>query len=159
METSTKTPLIPTRFRSKIAHTHSYPIGAEAISTALAGVPQFELLELTFSTTWAFQAAATKYSLLHVKYQKRGSLFSASNTMVARGDLEAKWSIHVCPVPRSQRHAVQSKLLVSGLSTVRTWLNANTSMSRGRNTLSLFYDEDTTTLTYEIEKNLEPERL
>jgi hypothetical protein len=35
-------PIIPTRRKSKIPHTHSYPVGAKTISEALFGVPQFD---------------------------------------------------------------------------------------------------------------------
>src|SRR4051812_26964611 len=40
--------MIPTRYRSKLGSTLAYPVGAEAISVALAGVPRVEMLVLSF---------------------------------------------------------------------------------------------------------------
>jgi len=113
METLPAAPLIPTRFKSKIAHTHSYPIGAEAISHALAGVPRFERLELTF-WDYKFQPLATNYKVLEIVYQKRERFHMVSKEMIERGYLEAKWVITIKPVPRTQRHAVQNDLLEFG---------------------------------------------
>jgi hypothetical protein len=41
--------LIPTRYRSPISKELSYPVGSEIVSGALAAVPQFDVLTLTFS--------------------------------------------------------------------------------------------------------------
>ena len=40
--------MIPTRYKSKLPGDLSYPLGAQAVSEALAGVPQFDALTLTF---------------------------------------------------------------------------------------------------------------
>ena len=151
--------LIPTRFRSKIAHTRSYPVGAEAISKALAGVPQFEHLELTF-WDYKFQPLAKSYKVLEVAYRHLGGFHSASKDMIERGFHEPKWQITVKPVSRGQRHLVQVQLLERGLPYLKEWLTDNTSdRRRGSSALSFSYDEETKTLGYEVATNLEPERL
>ena len=152
-------PLIPTRFKSKIAHTHSYPIGAEAISKALAGVPQIADLELTF-WDYQFQPLATSYKVLEVAYRKLGSFHSASKDMIERGYLEAKWQITVKPVPRRQRQLVQAQLLERGLPFMKDWLLKNVvDGRRGRSGLSFSYNEETKVLGHEIATSLEPERV
>jgi hypothetical protein len=159
MQTVPTLPLIPTRYKSKIAHTHSYPIGAEAISLALAGVPQFERLELTF-WDYKFQPLAKSYEVLKVEYLMRGSFHSASKEMVARGDLNARWSIVIKPVPRGQRHAVQNDLLERRFPFVKQWLIENTSAGRiGRTTMTYFWYEDEQKLGYEESQKVEPERI
>src|SRR5262249_36554272 len=40
--------LIPTKYRSLISKELSYPVGAEIVSAALTGVPQFDVLRLSF---------------------------------------------------------------------------------------------------------------
>ena len=40
--------LIPTSVKEKLPKTNSYPVGAEVISESLAGVPQYQALELKF---------------------------------------------------------------------------------------------------------------
>jgi hypothetical protein len=40
--------IIPTRLKAKISHELSFPIGAEKLSSALLGVPQFMKLSLHF---------------------------------------------------------------------------------------------------------------
>ena len=42
--------IIPTRFKAKISHELSFPIGAEKISIALASVPQLAQLVLHFNS-------------------------------------------------------------------------------------------------------------
>jgi hypothetical protein len=153
-------PLIPTRYKQKVFHTHSWPIGGEAISRALVGVPQFPLLELNFAATWAFQLGATSYSVLQAKYLKRDSFLSTSNERIERGDMDAKWSIHICPVPRGQRHEIHAQLLERGLPFVKKWMTENTLDGRpGRSTLTLSYNEETKVLGHEIERTLQPERV
>jgi hypothetical protein len=159
MDTPLTLPLIPTRFRSKIAHTHSYPIGAEAISKALEGVPQFERLELTF-WDYQFQPHATSYKVLEVDYRNLGGFHSASKEMIESGCLDEKWNIHVKPVPRSQRRSVQADLLERGIPFVRKWLTENTNdEQRGRAGISIFWYEVEQRLGYEVTTKLEPKRI
>ncbi len=160
MQTVPTLPLIPTRYKQKVFHTHSWPIGAEAMSKALAGIPQFDQLELTFAATWAFQSAATKYAVMHVRYQRRLRSFSDGNAGSAHDLMELGWGLHICPIPRSQRHAIQTRLIEEGLPLAKKWLTDNTAGNRpGKTSISLFYDEEQGTMTHEVERSLEPERI
>ncbi len=76
--------MIPTAHKSKIPKTISYPVGAKAISDALIGVPQCELLKLDF----VFQNRSVKdrkadapYTVLTASYRGPMRLFSASKAM------------------------------------------------------------------------------
>lgn len=159
MDTPPAFPLIPTRFKSKIAHTHSYPIGAEVISRALAGVPEFDRFELTF-WDYKFQPLATSYEVLKIAYLKRGSLHSASREMLERRDFDSKWSIMIKPVSRGQRHAIQTHLLERRLPFARQWLIENaTKRHEGRALLAYSWSEEQQVLGHEVERLLEPERI
>jgi hypothetical protein len=159
MQTVPTLPVIPTRYKSKIAHTHSYSIGAEAISKALAGVPQFEGLELTF-WDYQFQPHATSYKVLDIAYRNLGGFHSASKDMIESGYLDEKWNIHVKPVPRSQRRAIQTDLLERGLPFVKKWLTENRNdEQRGRAGITLSWYEVEQRLGYEVAKKLEPKRI
>jgi hypothetical protein len=48
VDATPKRRLIPTRYRLPISKELSYPVGAEIVTGALAGVPQFDVLTLTF---------------------------------------------------------------------------------------------------------------
>jgi hypothetical protein len=50
--------VIPTRYRSKIANSLSYPLGSEVISAALVDVPQFSQLAVSFHEDYSRRRAA-----------------------------------------------------------------------------------------------------
>ena len=138
--------MIPTRSKSKIPQTHSYPIGAKAISDALADVPQHELLEVNF---WFLKSSAKDhvtaipYQVLRVSYSGPAHFFSASKSMAENGVLDAKWSILVHPVPRPLKHIVQGKLMAEALPKIGHWLISNVhSLDReGFHALTFSFDE------------------
>ena len=138
--------VIPTKSKSKIPKTHSYPIGAKAISDALADVPQHELLEVNF---WFLKSSAKDhvtaipYQVLRVSYSGPAHFFSASKSMAENGVLDAKWSILVHPVPRPLKHIVQGKLMAEALPKIRHWLISNVhSLDReGFHALTFSFDE------------------
>jgi len=138
--------VIPTKSKSKIPKTHSYPIGAKAISDALADVPQHELLEVNF---WFLKSSAKDhitaipYQVLRVSYSGPAHFFSASKSMAENGVLDAKWSILVHPVPRPLKHIVQGKLMAEALPKIGHWLISNVhSLDReGFHALTFSFDE------------------
>jgi hypothetical protein len=80
--------------------------------------------------------------------------------MIERGYFEANWAIIIKPVPRAQRHAVQTCLLERGLPFVKQWLIEN--MRGGRNgtaKMTYFWYEDEQRLGYEVEQRVQPERI
>ena len=138
--------MIPTKSKSKIPKTHSYPIGPKAISDALADVPQHELLEVNF---WFLKSSAKDhvtaipYQVLRVSYSGPAHFFSASKSMAENGVLDAKWSILVHPVPRPLKHIVQGKLMAEALPKIGHWLISNVhSLDReGFHALTFSFDE------------------
>ncbi len=124
--------MIPTRYKSKIPSTVSYPLGAKAISDALTGVPQEELLTIEF-WFWKFARHGT-----HVPYPVLRAKYSGESRYNV-----AQWTIRVDAVPRALRHVVQGKLTAEALPKIRDWLISNVhSLDReGYHALTFFFDE------------------
>ena len=150
--------LIPTKFKSKIPHTLSYPIGAEAISSALKDVPQFGDLTLQFSL-WKFLRPDQThvYTVLVLNYSRAaGSLTS--------GELDLKWpeprwTIMVRPVPRNRRHLIKTRLEEEALPFARRWLmETGVRDEIGGITLAFSFDEETEMLTPVVENSLSPKK-
>jgi hypothetical protein len=95
--------LIPTVRRAKLRHGRSYPIGAEAITAGLAGVPQFSQLSVEF------ECRAWREGEVAVVYTSR----------------PGAWQITVGSVPAEHRAAISDALLSLGLPAVRRWLSAH----------------------------------
>jgi hypothetical protein len=124
--------VIPTGFKTKIPGTHSYPMGAKAISDALIGVPQHELLKIYFRHRKGFakdRVPGAPYCVLEASYLGPGPL--------------SGWSITVQSVPRSLKHIVQGKLATEGLPRIRAWLlsNAHFLDREGGHHLRFYFDE------------------
>jgi hypothetical protein len=131
--------VIPTRRKSKIPKTLSYPIGAKAITAALAGVPQEELLGIEF-WFWKFSLwnrrghqyeAGSQHRVITVSYSGQSRYF------------DPRWTIEVEAVPRSLKHEIQGKILDEVLPKVKEWLTANAhSLDReGYHALTFSFDE------------------
>lgn len=137
--------MIPTGYKDQIPKTHSYPLGAKAISDALAGVPQFDLLKINFFRTWQGFAKnrASTYVLLIVSYDGYG--FSLG------------WTIQVSPVPRPLKHEAQVKLIAEALPQIRKWLQSNPHSNdrEGGHRLTFFFDELSGQLTSEEHSSAE----
>jgi hypothetical protein len=127
--------VIPTGYKHEVPKTHSYPLGAKAISDALTGVPQFDLLEMYFSFGWKGFAKdrvpGAPYRVLEVSYYGPGHSSLSG------------WKIHVRPVPRVRKHEIKSKLIAEALPKIRKWLESNPhSLDReGGHQLTFFFDE------------------
>ena len=138
-------PIIPTRYKSKIPHTLSYPVGAEDISDALRGLPQFDQVNLRFSflkRTASPRRTAKLYPVIGVLYSGPRRHFSASRT-VAEQSQDRRWTISVNAVPRSLRHEIQAKILAEALPSIRLWLasNVHASSREGDHGLRFSFDE------------------
>ena len=74
--------VIPTAWKHKIPHSLSYPIGSEAISQALIGVPQFDELSLDF-TFWRRLArnpeAVAPFGILDAGYSGTDAIYPAED--------------------------------------------------------------------------------
>lgn len=115
--------IIPTRYRDKTPSTLSYPIGAELLSEALAGTPQYEKLRLWFShfnrksepkTLEALVARGRPAEVVSI------SFYSAASGMSSEPGGE--WFIRIRSVPRDFKSLVREGLLSHGLPAIRNWL-------------------------------------
>ena len=149
--------IIPTRSKAKISHELSYPIGAERISSALAGVAQLPELVLHFRGDWYDRLRFGRYPYLRVVYSRTPK---PVNPESASGvPLFNEWEIIVKPIRRSSRHKIQQHILGVALPQVEQWLQKRTALERpGSDILTLFYDEDSGTFSEEQETRLEPIR-
>jgi hypothetical protein len=141
--------VIPTGYKSEIPKTHSYPLGAKAISDSLAGVPQFDLLKINFSFGWKGFAKDrvpdAPYRVLEVNY------YGPQHSVLSG------WTIYVRPVPRARKHAIKSKLIAEALPKIKVWLEVNThSLNReGSHGITFFFDELADELTTEEHSSAE----
>jgi len=138
--------VIPTRSKSKIPQTHSYPLGAKAISEALIDVPQRELLsiEFWFPRRWGKEnGTSVPFQVLRVYYSGPTHFFSASKSMAEKGYYDPRWAIRVHSVLRPSKHVVQGKLITEALPKVRDWLisNVHSSDREGFHALTFSFDE------------------
>src|SRR5215204_332946 len=121
--------MIPTRYKSKLPHSLSYPVGAEAISESLKGVPQVPALSLGFydrPTVFAseFQKlrdSNSPYPIFNATFRHIQPGLSASNKYIAEGWYEETWELSVYPVPRGLKSAARQVLLSEGLPLIRKW--------------------------------------
>jgi hypothetical protein len=119
--------IIPTRHKSKIPHTFSYPVGAKAISDALRGSPQFDrlIVDFYFNNQLARQhGTSIPYAVIDALYSGSIRFFSASRT-IEEQSCDPRRMIAVHAIPRSLRHVIQAKVLVEALPAIRSWLVAN----------------------------------
>jgi hypothetical protein len=146
--------VFPTSHKAKISKSMSYPIGAEALSAALEGVPQSALISLWFghaSTSIALRAGhASRYKILSAFYSHHlPNQFSANR--LRESFYGPKWHLYVYEVPRQHRHAVRSLLDSEGLPRVGVWLRnmADITEREGHCQIDLILDEAQMTLQYE----------
>ena len=130
--------MIPTRSRSKLPKALSYPIGAEAISEALADAPHADEMSLSFYDHPEYTLpkghpywyrtirSGLPYLILTVEYQaacKPG--LSANNSMIERGWYQEHWNLTVCPVLRELRQVAGRLIREQGLPAVVEWLRSS----------------------------------
>jgi len=132
--------VIPTRTKYKIAHTLSWPIGAEQISRALGTVTQLNELVLYFRNGFREEEKRRGgiYRLICISYV-------APNTSAPYGayiPLHNRWEISVGPVPRTLRHKMHEYILSSALPAIRDWLSARSTLDMGGSEhLTFFYND------------------
>jgi hypothetical protein len=123
--------LIPTSFRAKIPRGLSYPVGSEVVSRALADVPQYSRLTLTFwakpfSSSSQFRAelvAGKPMDVFVASYRHVPPGLSGSRGMIESGWYDEQWGLTVYPVASERRQDARRLLLEGGLVSVRRWLS------------------------------------
>ena len=125
MMEATPPDLIPTRYKGPLAKGTSYPVGAELLSRELAGVPQYDALEIGFygEKSEVFLLSQSSFPVLRFEYQKIQASYSTSNSSWSQSRLEPNWKITVYPILSNSRRMFRDYLAASGWNLIRTWLN------------------------------------
>jgi hypothetical protein len=153
--------VIPTEWKSKLPQTLSYPLGAEMLSKAFAGVPQFDKLKVRF---WFYSQARPetleRYSVLEIDYRRPAkSVHTQPESLGEDGLPKLAWSITVRPVPRIHRNSIRTQLRDVALPQARLWLEKNAGRDAvGSLGLVFTYDEEAQMVTPAEEARLEPRR-
>jgi hypothetical protein len=113
--------LIPTLLRHKISSKFCYPVSAELLSNALAGVPQFKQLALWF----CFDKRAPRPESLKALIEGGKPIRVLSVGLARYGcgvPAEVRWEVHVSPVPKELGETTRAGLMLTGIPAVRAWL-------------------------------------
>ncbi|WP_019503150.1 hypothetical protein [Pseudanabaena sp. PCC 6802] len=103
--------LIRTGVRDKLAKGLSYPVGAEIISSALAGVPQFDELWISFD----------KARWRSIQRNERGDFFMQAFVVVLNFNSGGAY-LSLSAVPSEFRKIVKQSIINYGLPEVKAWL-------------------------------------
>lgn len=126
--------MIPTSFKAKLPRGLSYPVGAEAISEALAGAPHIEALSVTFHESAVGPASEVRrllverlpHKVMAAEYQpRRKPGISAADFMIQHGWYDERWDLFVYSVQTKFRHLVNRLLHEEGLPAIETWLKSS----------------------------------
>lgn len=110
-ETGSQAILIPTLYKTRLPRNLSYPIGAEALSNGLAGVPQLSQFQISFSDI---------VSAWKSKFQR--ILAEGADYEIVTVRFWSPFEILVYPVQRTLKHAAHEALLLHGLPPLREWM-------------------------------------
>ena len=116
--TNILTMLIPTRYKTRLPRELTYPIGAEALSEQLDGVPQFSEFRLCFSDL---------VSAWKSKFQR--IIAEGADYEIVAAHLWSPFDIYVYPVKRELKHLAKEALFSHGLPKMREWLLRQSSPS------------------------------
>jgi hypothetical protein len=130
--------VFPTRIKSRISQTLSYPVTAKEISEALADVPQAGALSIDFFHYQRMRDRGKPYAVLSVHYAFNSAL-------------EREWSVQVRPVPRNLRHSVNELLREQAFPAMREWLLHRRTLSseHGGQALTAIFSERDASLRLE----------
>ena len=155
------TRILPTTYRAKIPSTTSWPIGAQELSDALADVPQFEELRLSFSFNMTQKAGLNQWPRMVIAqfgYWKGANALSVSNDMIDRKHLERQWEVSISAVPRSERKRLHDAFLQE-LPKASAWLSQHhTRQAVGRLSFKIIWDKEKDVLCTSTEQSAETER-
>ena len=146
--------VFPTRYKSKLPQTLSYPVGAELISSALQDVPQSNLLDIGFywgNRAGGLQRQAEAYKFFLVQYKYTRPSHSSSNHMIKNGWYKPKWGITVYAALRPVRHIVKKLMKDEGFPKVHAWLNVRGQITEEETiqTIAVLFDETDERLLFE----------
>jgi hypothetical protein len=154
--------VFPTLSRAKHSHLVSYPLGAEALSRALDGVPQHAALACHFIAGNTHQHLDKLRQLaLSSAYQRRERSFNDGQEAQARGVFLPRWTITVFAIPKTQRHEIKTALLTDGLPNIlRPWLVEHAAHlgKTGGCAINLEYDISEAKLVATVQTEFLPDR-
>jgi hypothetical protein len=150
--------MLAVAYRSKLPKTLSFPIGAQELSAALSGVPQYECMKINFygkPTDCASDFAdmlrrRCAYSIVSAAYSHVRLGLSESKEMAQRGMYDERWEILVYPVERENRHSALQCLRSGGLQQIRQWLlmRRPDTWRAGRHSFELVFDPQKETIYF-----------
>jgi hypothetical protein len=155
--------IFPTVDRAKHSKLLAYPIGAEALSRGLEGVPQCALLACEFfagNPSHEENLRARLY-VMAVSYARRERSHFDGPRAVERGVFDPYWKINIHAVPVDTRAEIKRLLAEDALpNIVRPWLEANAALTgrTGGAALLLHYDREKGVMTSEARAGIQPER-
>lgn len=142
--------MIPTKYRTKIPQSLSYPIGTELLTEALADVPQLEHLTVSFFHMIRAHKKLHPFPVIEVRYRNFNITLGTPEEFIARGMYDETWELTVRAVPREQKFVVKQLLLAEGLPKLAAWLQAKRSPAwlHGRKDFTIWFSADTQQLSY-----------
>jgi hypothetical protein len=155
--------IFPTVDRAKHSKLLAYPIGAEAISQGLDGVPQHEILVCEFfaGNPNHEENKRTLLYVMAVSYARRERSHFDGPSAAERGVFDPRWKINIHAVPVETRAKIKRLLTEDALpNIVRPWLEANAALTgrTGGAALVLHYDREKGVMTSEARAGIQPER-
>jgi hypothetical protein len=123
--------MIPTRFKSKLPKTLSYPLGATTISDALANAPHFDDFTLLFYDAPIWPASefqrllreSLPYKVFAVSYEPALKINYGGSNYLGHFDVK-RWELLIYPVLRHLRQKAGQMLREEGLPAVVEWLRS-----------------------------------
>ncbi len=155
--------VFPTLDRPKHSKLMAYPIGTEALSRALDGVPQHSNIMCNFFAGNPHHEQNKRQSLYFMAftYAKEARSFHHGQSAEIFGAFEPRWRINIFAVPADTRAAIKRHLMDNILlNRVRPWLIEKAAMTgrTGGAALILHYDRDDDKITIEAREGFLPER-
>lgn len=114
--------MIPTKYKQKLPRFLAYPLGAQAISDALVGVPQYDLFSLRFSRHDYDPRVDGKPLTIAARYTKYNVRLSSSHDLEESGFYDPQWDATIYAVPRPLNARIRNALRAHGMQLLRDWL-------------------------------------
>jgi hypothetical protein len=158
----TEAHIFPTLGRIKPSKLLAYPIGVEALSRGLDGVPQHDLLACDFSAGNPHheQQYRERLYIMAFSYEKIPRSFHHSQASGERGVFDPRWHMHVYAVPAELRADIKQLLIADTLpQVVRPWLVEHSPITgkTGGAALILHYDRTQKKIISEARSGFFPE--
>jgi hypothetical protein len=116
-------PRIPVLGKAPYPIGFSYPLGASAMSDALAGLPMFDRFTLSYSNRtpiFTMPQPLKGFPMLRITYTNYPVYEPRGSTRRFQGG--ERWAIEVLPIPFEQREFIQALILEQATPLLRDWL-------------------------------------